>query len=270
MKGLRYNKGKPKISLVLEATRAVAGCAVVLEKGANKYTTRYENEWEGLLAATDAESLVLYFVEDAADPATKRISVKQIHSLRKDNKETQESGTEKIKTPDVLTTENGSLLPKAAPWLKGIPISLPLDELGLQKPYIGNTLPLDVQYAAPKGTYILITTIPRGSFVEYCVVNTTTVLGSLETTLGVLRPHLNISSSVTLLERSGRNNWKQGLAISGVIDSMQRHVASYLEGEDNDQETGLPHVDHILCNALFISELYHTKRELCDDRTKGE
>jgi len=63
-----------------------------------------------------------------------------------------------------------------------------------------------------------------------------------------------------------RGNWRKGLNHTEICDSLLRHLTAYLSGEDNDQDSGLPHVDHIQCNALFLSEMYHTKRGV-DDRS---
>lgn len=64
-----------------------------------------------------------------------------------------------------------------------------------------------------------------------------------------------------------RGNWHKGLKHTEIVDSMLRHISSYLAGEDNDKESKLPHVDHILCNALFLAEMFRTHSEL-DDRSK--
>ena len=48
---------------------------------------------------------------------------------------------------------------------------------------------------------------------------------------------------------------------------MQRHLTSFMEGEENDSESKLHHVGHILCNALFLSWMIIFKPEN-DDRTK--
>lgn len=49
------------------------------------------------------------------------------------------------------------------------------------------------------------------------------------------------------------DNWKKGLPERKVMESMQRHLAAMMDGEENDSETGLPHQAHIMCNCMFLS-----------------
>ena len=64
-----------------------------------------------------------------------------------------------------------------------------------------------------------------------------------------------------------RGNWHKGLPHADICDSMLRHIAAYLSGEDIDPESGKPHVDHIFCNAMFLAEGYRTHPEL-DNRSE--
>jgi len=63
------------------------------------------------------------------------------------------------------------------------------------------------------------------------------------------------------------HNWKKGLKTTEVAESLIRHLTAYLNGEDNDKETGLPHTGHILCNAMFLSYMHEFKKEF-DTRYK--
>lgn len=54
-------------------------------------------------------------------------------------------------------------------------------------------------------------------------------------------------------EKYGVDNWKKGLLTTEICESLMRHLVSYLNSDDLDKETNLPHVDHILCNAIMLA-----------------
>ena len=57
---------------------------------------------------------------------------------------------------------------------------------------------------------------------------------------------------------SGKDNWKLGFANKlEILESLFRHLIALMRGEIYDKESGLPHIGHLMCNALFFS--YHTK-----------
>ena len=68
-------------------------------------------------------------------------------------------------------------------------------------------------------------------------------------------------------DKYSRKNWLKGLPLTSVVDSLQRHVVKFMNNEDTDEESKLAHVSHILCNALFLAQLYHTRPD-CDDRVR--
>lgn len=63
------------------------------------------------------------------------------------------------------------------------------------------------------------------------------------------------------------HNWRAGLSWSQTVASLMRHLVAFMRGEDMDPESGLPHIDHVLCNAMFLSEFQKLNRGV-DDRWK--
>lgn len=61
------------------------------------------------------------------------------------------------------------------------------------------------------------------------------------------------------------HNWKKGLKYTEICESLQRHLNSFMEGKDNDSESKLSHVGHILCNAMFLSYMTLFRKDM-DDR----
>ena len=55
-----------------------------------------------------------------------------------------------------------------------------------------------------------------------------------------------------------KSNWKKPMDKNQIIDSLIRHLVRVMEDEELDSESWLPHVWHILANAMFLS--YHSKQ----------
>lgn len=60
------------------------------------------------------------------------------------------------------------------------------------------------------------------------------------------------------------DNWKKGIPQSQIASSLQRHLWAWLEGQDNDPETNLSHLDHVLWNAVAM--VYNNENDKMDDR----
>lgn len=87
----------------------------------------------------------------------------------------------------------------------------------------------------------------------------------------VLEAHHAMTGCANVLKfgakKYARGNWHKGLSHTEICDSLLRHLSAYLAGEDKDPESDLPHVDHVLCNAIFLSEMTRTCPDL-DDRSE--
>jgi uncharacterized DUF497 family protein len=66
------------------------------------------------------------------------------------------------------------------------------------------------------------------------------------------------------------NNWKKGMPVSEVVESMLRHTFSLLSGESHDKESLIHHIGHIQCNAMFIAYILREKPEFNDLTDEGK
>ena len=58
-------------------------------------------------------------------------------------------------------------------------------------------------------------------------------------------------------------NWKKGYINKfSSADSLFRHLHQIATGELNDEESGLPHIGHLMCNVMFLTnDLLYVKRD---------
>ena len=89
---------------------------------------------------------------------------------------------------------------------------------------------------------------------------------------------LELLGDVNEVLRYGANkyefeNWKRnGFVYSRAYNALLRHIIAFWNGEDVDPESGFSHVDHAICNLLFLK--YHIKAKTdtdnrpCKNRSK--
>lgn len=70
-------------------------------------------------------------------------------------------------------------------------------------------------------------------------------------------------------KKYGRHNFREGIAYSRLAAACMRHLTAYMEGETNDPESDLSHLDHALA-SLSMLKFMETNRTDMDDRWKSE
>lgn len=69
-------------------------------------------------------------------------------------------------------------------------------------------------------------------------------------------------------EKYGARNWEKGIAYGRLFAAAQRHLLAWQGGEENDPETGLPHLSHAACCVMML--LSTAKRGIGPDDRKPD
>ena len=62
-------------------------------------------------------------------------------------------------------------------------------------------------------------------------------------------------------------NWEEGIAYSRLYGATLRHLFTFWQGDDVDPESHLLHLDHALCELMFLRAMSKRRPDL-DDRPK--
>lgn len=72
-------------------------------------------------------------------------------------------------------------------------------------------------------------------------------------------------------EKYAPNNWRKGMQYSRLSGALLRHLFAIQRGEDIDPESGLPHIDHVGCCWMFLSNyMKNAKYKSLDDRPHND
>lgn len=64
-------------------------------------------------------------------------------------------------------------------------------------------------------------------------------------------------------------NWERGMKWTIPYECAMRHLLAWMDGEENDKESGLPHLEHAICNLAILIEYQKTYRQ-GDDRPSAQ
>ncbi len=93
--------------------------------------------------------------------------------------------------------------------------------------------------------------------------------GARKVPMGLVPPIAEVQEARAFAEgaeRYGPYNWREaGVDTMTYIHAIRRHLAAYLDGEDNDQKSGVPHLAKIrACCAILLDA--HDLGNLQDNR----
>lgn len=65
-------------------------------------------------------------------------------------------------------------------------------------------------------------------------------------------------------QKYAAHNWRGGINNSRLVAALLRHTFAILRGEYIDPESGLPHIDHVGCCWMFLSNNMKNRPDLND------
>ena len=69
-------------------------------------------------------------------------------------------------------------------------------------------------------------------------------------------------------KKYGDRNWEGGIKYGRIYGAILRHLFAFWRGEDKDPESGLQHIDHAMCEMMFLSAMAKRRPDM-DDRPQG-
>ena len=67
----------------------------------------------------------------------------------------------------------------------------------------------------------------------------------------------------------GDYNWSKGIAYHRCYGAILRHIFAWWRKEDNDKETNLNHLAHLICEAMFLLAYQLRGMDNYDDRHRS-
>lgn len=228
-----------------------ADCAKVFEYGADKYSTRGDCVCEG------GEKAKLYRASVIHEINMKKNYEIQTQNTESAKKKTEENGTSKTKSESSSLNETET---KKDQLTQSIDRNARNQESN--ESMVSSTLNTvqcsnaDASYAPEQQNCTSITTIKLEKLEEYFAIPATLALDfSKGLTIG-LTEHTN-TCNVHKSSGSGLWNWVKGMNWSVPIGCIGRHSLKVLaKNELSDDESGLLHMGHIMCNLVMLKAFH--------------
>ena len=65
------------------------------------------------------------------------------------------------------------------------------------------------------------------------------------------------------------DNFKEGIEYRRLADAVLRHLTAWVDGENNDPESGLSHLDHALASLAMLKYMEINRPDMDDRYKKG-
>jgi hypothetical protein len=144
-----------------------------------------------------------------------------------------------------------------------------LDDAGSQGLYLATRFKLDTP--APIGAPQVDTISARHDAAERA--NPKKRYGDMKPALTLFPSGALVAAAevmATGAEKYGRANWRDdAVETMTYLDAAMRHMLAYIDGQDNDPESGKPHLAHAMCCMAILLDAQAIGKRIENRPTKG-